>query len=151
VDPVPDPLLLRKSGSAGTRTRDLWVCSQELGPLDHRDGLRRTQKLSMVLVRRCLICKFRCQYTDHIWDMKIGNRSLENVSQFKYLETTVTNQNLIPGEVKRSLNAGNVCYHSVQNHRPSRPLSNSVYIRICTVIIPFCSAVWVKNLVSDIK
>jgi hypothetical protein len=25
VDPVPDPLLLRKSGSAGNRTRDLWV------------------------------------------------------------------------------------------------------------------------------
>jgi hypothetical protein len=30
VDPVPDPLLLRKSGSAGNRTRGLWVCSQEV-------------------------------------------------------------------------------------------------------------------------
>jgi hypothetical protein len=30
VDPVPDPLLLRKSGSAGKRTRDLW-------PLEHWD------------------------------------------------------------------------------------------------------------------
>jgi hypothetical protein len=30
VDPVPDPLLLRKSGSAGNRTRDLCVCSQEM-------------------------------------------------------------------------------------------------------------------------
>jgi hypothetical protein len=29
-DPVPDPLLLRKSGSAGNRTRYLWICSQEL-------------------------------------------------------------------------------------------------------------------------
>jgi hypothetical protein len=38
VDPVPDPLLLRKSGSAGNRTRDLWVCSQEVWPLDHRGG-----------------------------------------------------------------------------------------------------------------
>jgi len=27
VDPVPDPLLLRKSGSAGDRTRDLCICS----------------------------------------------------------------------------------------------------------------------------
>jgi hypothetical protein len=36
VDPVPDPLLLRKSGRAGNRTRDLWICSQELWPLDHR-------------------------------------------------------------------------------------------------------------------
>jgi hypothetical protein len=36
VDPVPDPLLLRKSGSAWNRTRNLWVSSQELWPLDHR-------------------------------------------------------------------------------------------------------------------
>jgi hypothetical protein len=38
VDPVPDSLLLRKSGSAGDRTRDLRICSQELRPLDHRGG-----------------------------------------------------------------------------------------------------------------
>ena len=30
MDPVPDPLLLRKSGSAGDRTRDLCICSQKL-------------------------------------------------------------------------------------------------------------------------
>jgi hypothetical protein len=36
VDPVSDPLLLRKSGSAGNRTRNLWACSQELWPLHHR-------------------------------------------------------------------------------------------------------------------
>jgi hypothetical protein len=41
VDPVPDPLLLRKSGSSGNRTRNLWICSQELWPLDHRGGLKR--------------------------------------------------------------------------------------------------------------
>jgi hypothetical protein len=30
VDPVPDPLHLRKSGSGGNLNRDLWICSQEL-------------------------------------------------------------------------------------------------------------------------
>jgi hypothetical protein len=35
VDPVPDPLFLTKSGSSGNRTRDFWICSQELWPLDH--------------------------------------------------------------------------------------------------------------------
>jgi hypothetical protein len=35
VNPVPDPLLLRKSGSAGNRTPDLWICSQELSPIAH--------------------------------------------------------------------------------------------------------------------
>jgi hypothetical protein len=39
VDPVPDPLLVRKSGSAGNQSRVLWVRSQELWPLDHRGGL----------------------------------------------------------------------------------------------------------------
>jgi hypothetical protein len=38
VDPVPDPLLLGKSGSAGNLTQDLWICSQKLWPLDHRGG-----------------------------------------------------------------------------------------------------------------
>jgi hypothetical protein len=28
VDLVPDPLLLRKSGSSGNRNPDLWICSQ---------------------------------------------------------------------------------------------------------------------------
>jgi hypothetical protein len=30
VDSVPDPQLLRKSGSDGNQTRDLWDSSQEL-------------------------------------------------------------------------------------------------------------------------
>jgi hypothetical protein len=40
VNPIPDPLLLRKSGSAGNRTQDLWICSQKLWLLDHRGGRR---------------------------------------------------------------------------------------------------------------
>jgi hypothetical protein len=46
-------------------------------------------------------------------DMKICNRSFENVEQFKYLGTTVTNQNLIPEEIKRRFSLGNTCYYSV--------------------------------------
>jgi hypothetical protein len=30
VTGVPDPVLLRKSGSAENQTWDLWICSQEL-------------------------------------------------------------------------------------------------------------------------
>jgi hypothetical protein len=40
VYPIPDQMLLRKSGSAGNGTRDLCVCSQELRPLGHRGGPR---------------------------------------------------------------------------------------------------------------
>jgi hypothetical protein len=35
-EPVPDPLLLRKFGSARNWTQDLWDNSQELWPLEHR-------------------------------------------------------------------------------------------------------------------
>jgi hypothetical protein len=56
-------------------------------------------------------------------DIKIGNRSFENVSQFKYLGATVTNRNLIQAEIKGRLNSGNACYHSAQNILSSRLLS----------------------------
>jgi hypothetical protein len=59
------------------------------------------------------------------------------VSQFKYLGTTVTNQNLIQEEIKRRLNSGNACYHSVQNRLPSLPLSKNLKITIYkTIILP---------------
>jgi hypothetical protein len=38
VDPVPDLQLIRKSDSAGNRTRVLCDCSQKLWPLDDRGG-----------------------------------------------------------------------------------------------------------------
>jgi hypothetical protein len=67
-------------------------------------------------------------------DIKIANRSFENVSQFKYLGTTVTNQNLIQEEIMRRLNSGNACYHSVQNLLSSRLLSINLKIRIYRTI-----------------
>jgi hypothetical protein len=39
VDPAPGPLQLRKFGSAGNRTQDHWVSTQELWPLYYREGL----------------------------------------------------------------------------------------------------------------
>jgi hypothetical protein len=69
--------------------------------------------------------------------MKTANRSFENVSQFKYLVTTLTNQNFIQEEIKRRLNSGNACYHSVQSLMSSRLLSKSLKIRIYkTKILP---------------
>jgi hypothetical protein len=70
-------------------------------------------------------------------DIKIANRSVENVSQFKCLGTTVTNTNMTQKEIKRRLNSDNACYHSVQNLLSSQLLSKNLKNRIYkTMILP---------------
>ena len=47
--------------------------------------------------------------------VKIDNNSTERVEEFKYLGTTLTDQNSIQEEIKSRLKLGNACYYSVQN------------------------------------
>jgi hypothetical protein len=45
--------------------------------------------------------------------MRINNNSFERVEEFKYLGTTLTNQNSVQEEIKSGLKPENACYHSV--------------------------------------
>jgi hypothetical protein len=69
-------------------------------------------------------------------DIKIGNRSFENVSQFRYLGMTARNQNLIQ---KNGSNSGNACYRSVQNLLSSHLLLKNVKISIYKTNFACCS------------
>jgi hypothetical protein len=70
-------------------------------------------------------------------NIQIGNISFENVEQFKYLGTALTNQNSLYEEKKSRLKSGNACYHSLQNVLSSSLLSKSVKIKTYrTVIMP---------------
>ena len=62
--------------------------------------------------------------------VRIDNSTFERVDEFKYLRTTLTNQNSIQEEIKSRLKLGNACYYSVQSLLSSRLLSKTLKIKI---------------------
>jgi hypothetical protein len=48
-------------------------------------------------------------------NIKIDNSSSERVKEFKYLGTTLANQNSNQEEIRSRLKSENACYHLVQN------------------------------------
>jgi len=70
-------------------------------------------------------------------NIKIDNSYFESLEEFKYLGTTLTNQNSIQEEIKSRLKSGNACYHLVQNFLSSSLISKNLEIKIYkTIILP---------------
>jgi hypothetical protein len=70
-------------------------------------------------------------------NIKIVNRSFEDVTKFKYLGTTLTEKNCMNEEIKSRLNSGNACYHLVQSLLSSHLLYSNLKIKIYkTIILP---------------
>jgi hypothetical protein len=72
----------------------------------------------------------RCQKAGQRQSIKIWNRSFESAAKFKYLGTTLADQNCIHEEIKSRLNSGNACYRSVQSLVSSRLLSRNVKFKL---------------------
>jgi hypothetical protein len=63
------------------------------------------------------------------------NSSFQKVEEFRYLGTTLTNQNFIPEEIESRPKLGNFCHHSVQNLLFSRLLFKNTKIKIHRTVI----------------
>jgi hypothetical protein len=69
--------------------------------------------------------------------IKTANRSSEDVGKFKYLGTTLTDQNCMHEEIKSRLNSGIACCHSVPSVLSSRLLSRKLKVKMYkTIILP---------------
>jgi hypothetical protein len=68
----------------------------------------------------------RDQNAGQNWYIQIGNKSSKTVEQFKYLGTTLTDQNFIREVIKSRLKSGNACYHTVQHLLSSSLVSKNV-------------------------
>ena len=68
-------------------------------------------------------------------NIKCAKSSFERVEQFKYLATTLMNQNSIQEEIKSRLKSRNACYHSMQNLLSSSLLSRNLKIKNYRTII----------------
>jgi hypothetical protein len=75
------------------------------------------------------------QKTGQKHSIKIANRSFEDVAKFRYLRTTLTDQNCMHEEIKSRLNSENACPHSVQSLLSFCLLSRSLKVKIYKTII----------------
>ena len=74
------------------------------------------------------------------------------MEEFKYLGTTLTNQNSIPEEIKSRLRSGNACYHSSLSSRLlSKNLKTKIYRTIILPVVLYGCETWSLTLREERK
>jgi len=70
----------------------------------------------------------RDKHAGHNCNLKLGNKTVENMEQLRYLGTTLKNQNSVHEEIKSKFKSENVSFHLVQNvlssNLPSKNVKN---------------------------
>ena len=61
--------------------------------------------------------------------------NFEEVGEFKYLGTVISNRNEMHKEIKHRLNSGNACYYALQRLLSSQLLSKNIKLRIYKTVI----------------
>jgi hypothetical protein len=69
------------------------------------------------------------QKTGQKYSIKIAKGSFEDAAKFRYLGTTLTDQNHMHEGIKGRLNSGSVCHHSVQSLLSSCLLSTNLKVK----------------------
>jgi hypothetical protein len=76
------------------------------------------------------------------------------MAEFKYLGTTLTDQNCMNKEIKSRLNSGNACYHSVQSlssHLLSRNVKVKIYKTIIQPLVLYGCETWSVTLREECR
>jgi hypothetical protein len=66
---------------------------------------------------------------EHKHSIKIANRSFEDVANFKYMGTTLTDQNCMLEDIKSRLNSENAYYYLVQSLLSSHLLFRNIKVK----------------------
>ena len=94
------------------------------------------------------------QYAGHSHSMKIDNSFFQRMEEFKYLGTTLTDQNFLQEEIKSRLKSGNACNHLLQNLLSSRLLSKKLKIKLFrNIILPvvYVCETWLLTLREECR